>query len=264
MPHDAVKNNTAKINILDVGQGLAVVVQTKQHTLVYDTGPRFSDTLDAGSAAVVPYLRYAGVSNIDMLVVSHADNDHSGGLSSVLESIDVDEFITGSPEKINAQKECSNTQQWQWDGVLFEVLWPTKNEALSEKENNRSCVIKISVGPHSFLLTGDIEKPVEQSLVMASGEKLQADLLIAPHHGSKTSSTDAFIKAVQPIEVVFSSGYLSRFGHPHADVVARYERNGVNWRNTADSGGIIYQLSEQGIKYVEEYRRAHPHYWDAP
>lgn len=264
IPYEVVPKNAAKINVLDVGQGLAVVVQTKHHTLVYDTGPRFSDKLDAGAAAVVPYLRYAGVSDIDTLVVSHADNDHSGGLSSVLENMNVNEFITGSPEKIAAQKACSNTQQWQWDGVLFEVLWPIKNEALSEKENNRSCVIKISVGQHALLLTGDIEKPVEQLLVEANYHQLQADLLIAPHHGSKTSSTDAFIKAVKPMEVVFSSGYMSRFGHPHADVVARYERNGVNWRNTADSGGIIYQLSEQGIKCIEEYRRAHPHYWDAP
>ena len=124
-------------------------------------------------------------------------------------------------------------------------------------------MIKVSVGQHALLLTGDIEKPVEQSLVTNNSNQLRSDLLKAPHHGSKTSSTDVFISAVRPTEVVFSSGYMSRFGHPHPDIVARYEQHGVDWVNTADSGGIIYKLGAKGINRVEEYRKAHPHYWDA-
>jgi competence protein ComEC len=182
----------------------------------------------------------------------------------VLENIDVQEVTTGSPEKIRANTACNQTQRWQWDGVTFSVLWPPKGVTPADKENNRSCVVRVTVNDHAVLLTGDIEKPVERLLVDNSSEQLRSELLIAPHHGSKTSSTDPFIAAVNPSEVVFSSGYMSRFGHPHPEVVARYERRDVGWLNTADSGGLLYRLDRDGISRIEAYRRAHPRYWEAP
>lgn len=256
------EHGDAKISVLDVGQGLAVVVATREHVLIYDAGPRLSDKLDAGASAVVPYLRYEGISGVDKLIISHADNDHSGGMSSIMQDIEVAQVMTGSMAKIKADTSCDNSQRWEWDGVAFEILWPVDQAPPQDKENNQSCVLKISVGGHAALLTGDIEKPVEYALSTSLGSLLSSDLLIAPHHGSKTSSTLDFVRLVNPAEVVFSSGYLNRFGHPHPEVVNRYAQQGADWFNTAQTGGIIYRLSASGLAREAIFRESHKRYWD--
>lgn len=219
-----------KVTVLDVGQGLSVVVQTATHTLVYDAGAKYNQQSDAGGRVVVPFLQGEGVTKIDGFMVSHNDNDHSGGMLSVLSLIPVDWFASSIPDEValNAAAEkmkCYAGQVWAWDGVNFEVLHPQLQsyEDVRVTDNNRSCVLKITSASGSLLLTGDIEKSVEATLVEQAADQLKSDVLVAPHHGSKTSSSESFIAAVAPSMVVFTSGYLSRFKHPAPVVVERYQ-----------------------------------------
>lgn len=252
LPEGAVR-----FTLLDVGQGLAVVVETRHHTLVYDSGPRFSDSFDTGSAVVVPYLRSRGVNRVDTLVVSHADNDHSGGAQAILSQLTVSRLLTGAPHRFVDQQPlaCMAGQQWQWDGVRFEVLHPAEavtGEA-DYRGNNSVCVIRVASRFGSLLLTGDIERQAEAELLGRYGDQLVSDWLIAPHHGSRTSSTQPFITAVAPTRVLFSSGYKNPFGFPDSEVVERYRELGALSYDTASSGAITVTLSQQG-SLVEEQR----------
>lgn len=242
--------------LLDVGQGLAMVIRTENHTLLYDSGPRYSDRFDAGSDIILPNLKFQGVKRLDMLIASHGDSDHIGGLPAVLDNIYVQRIITSVPEKINhtGATFCRTGDNWQWDGVTFTVLHPDSKEVLSG--NNLSCVIKISTGSHSMLLTGDIEKHAEHILVLQYGEKLRSDILIAPHHGSGTSSTIDFIQAVQPVYVLFPAGYRNRFNFPKRDIIDRYLSRGVISLNTAVSGAVEIYIDKNGINIVEIRKRS--------
>jgi competence protein ComEC len=219
---------------LDVGQGTAVVVRTRSHLLVYDAGPQYARDSDAGQRVLLPVLRARGEAHIDRLVLSHRDSDHTGGARSVLTALPVGELLSsledghpllglGSPAV-----RCVAGQSWEWDGVRFEVLRPRAEDyAGSAKSNALSCVVRVEGGGRSALLTGDIEKEQEADLVATHGAALHSDVLIAPHHGSRTSSTAAFLDAVAPATAVFQAGYRSRFGHPAPDVVARYRERGI-------------------------------------
>ncbi|MEO6118187.1 MAG: DNA internalization-related competence protein ComEC/Rec2, partial [Methylotenera sp.] len=231
-----------KVTVLDVGQGLSVVVQTATHTLLYDTGPTYGAQADAGSRIAVPFLRGAGVKKLDGLIVSHNDNDHSGGMQSVITLMPVAWLASSFSPEVEAVKSmkkisCFAGQRWMWDGVEFEMLHPgfeSYRDAIL-KDNNRSCVVKVTSQAGSVLLTGDIEKEAELELLNRDAAKLNSDIMIAPHHGSKTSSTSDFIAAVAPSVTIFTTGYLNRFGHPKPLIAERYQTfNSLLYRSDYD------------------------------
>ncbi|MDQ6882259.1 MAG: MBL fold metallo-hydrolase, partial [Pseudomonadota bacterium] len=215
----------------DIGQGNAVIVRTARHTLVYDSGPRYSRESDAGQRVLVPLLRALG-ERVDMLMLSHRDLDHTGGAAAVLvmqpgaalvSSIEDDHAL----QSLRKATRCIAGQRWQWDGVAFEVLHPQAPDYdAAAKSNAMSCVLRIATASQSALLVGDIELPQEVRL-LANGAHLQADILLVPHHGSKTSSSMAFLRAVQPRIAIVQAGYRNRFGHPAPPVLARYQELGI-------------------------------------
>jgi competence protein ComEC len=229
----------------DVGQGTAVLVRTHQHTLVYDAGPQYSRGSDAGQRVLLPLLRARGERQIDRLVLSHRDTDHVGGAPALLRalpvgavwsSLDAEHPLLGMA---TVQHRCEAGQSWTWDGVQFELLHPPAADyARSTKANARSCVLRISDGRTSALLTGDIEREQEESLVTEYGDALRSDLLLVPHHGSRTSSTAAFLDAVQPRVAVVQAGYRNRFGHPAPDVLERYQQRGIRVVTSAACGAF--------------------------
>jgi competence protein ComEC len=248
------------LTALDVGQGLAVVVRTQQHTLVYDTGARFSGSFDAGRAVVVPYLRHAGVGSVDTLVVSHGDNDHIGGARSLLAALPVSRVLSAATDKLVEAQPCLAGERWSWDGVEFEILHPSASETL-RRENDTSCVLRV-VSPHgSALLTGDIERGAESQLVRTYDQALAADIMTAPHHGSRTSSSAAFVAAVQPQHVVVPAGYANRYGFPHEEVAARYELSGAKLWNTGSMGALTFRIAEHAAMVPTRQRDVAKRYW---
>ncbi|GMR07651.1 MAG: DNA internalization-related competence protein ComEC/Rec2 [Gammaproteobacteria bacterium] len=254
------------LTLLDVGQGLSVVVRTKNKTLVFDAGPRFSQQFDTGAAVVVPYLRHQGVKRIDRFIVSHGDKDHIGGAASVIRQISVDSIFTSdvslfpdTPGIVKA-RPCVQGQQWQWDGVSFEILHPHK--ATPGTGNNSSCVLRINTPVASTLLPGDIERRVEEHLVTEHSGSLPANVLVAPHHGSNTSSGKGFIQAVSPDYVLFPAGYRNRFRHPADKVVQRYQRLGIQSLASDRHGAITLRLPASGsIPPPGRYRQSHRRIW---
>lgn len=254
--------------VLDVGQGLAVVVRTANHALLYDAGPKFGADSDSGNWIVVPYLRSQGIGQLDGFIVSHNDLDHSGGAASVIEAVGADWFASSLPDdhqlvmETKGARRCFAGQIWEWDGVYFEMLHPAWESYGQDrlKDNFRSCVLKVSSPSGSLLIPGDIEADAEARLLAERPQDLRADVLIAPHHGSKTSSTEAFLDAVHPSIAVFTAGYRNRFGHPKPEVVARYlDRNIRTYRSDRD-GMVMLDFRQQGVS-VDSWRRSRPRYW---
>lgn len=274
--------DTLRVTVLDVGQGLAVVVETPTHRLLYDSGARFSDGFSAGSGIVAPYFWQRGYGRIDKTLVSHEDGDHSGGFASLQQVLASGDIITGpgvyfSEQVLNGQSVeiCHAGQQWHWDAVLFQMLSPMAAEQGGEQGeepsgntsgnthgNNSSCVLQISWGQIRILLPGDIESAVETQL-LGSAILLPApiDLLVAPHHGSKTSSTSAFVQRLQPKQVVFSAGYQHQFGHPHRSVSERYINLGSRVWNTAEQGAITFEWQPSGELTVSAARSERRYWW---
>ena len=251
----------AWFTLLDVGQGLAAVVRTQTHTLVFDTGPRLG-TFDTGAAVVEPYLRAAGVRRVDTLMISHGDNDHIGGAESVLRALPVGEILSSVPERLPPlARLCRSGQAWSWDGVDFIVMNPAAIG--SSRANNDSCVLQVRSRFGSVLLPADIEARAERQLIERWGERLRSQVLVAPHHGSKTSSTPEFIDAVAPRYVLFPAGYRSRYRHPNAAVVQRYVERGIALRDSPASGALEFRLRATGLE-VASYREWHRRYWYAP
>ncbi len=246
--------------LLDVGQGLAAVVRTQNYVLVYDTGPKFRSGFNTGKAVVVPFLRAKGIQEIDKLVISHGDNDHSGGADSVLEQLTVNQVLTSTPKRFQNSLLCQAGQYWRWDEVDFEILHPSHPTEFIKK-NNHSCVLKITTQGASLLLPGDIETAVEYQIIRKYPKALKADILIAPHHGSGTSSNQAFIDTVQPKIALFSTGYKHRFGHPKKYIVERYRRRNIKLWNTAEVGAISFRLSKNGISEPSLARETMRRYW---
>lgn len=261
LPHARPAPGEAWFTLLDVGQGLAAVVATEQHLLVFDTGPGFSETFDTGEAVVLPYLLQQGVQRVDMLVVSHGDNDHIGGAKSLLESFPVTRLLTSAPERLESHHPelCLAGEQWSWDGVGFEILHPVSE--FLKKGNNNSCVLKVTTATGSLLLTGDIEQQAERALLSRDAAKLRADLLVVPHHGSKTSSTEEFISAVAPRWALFPVGYRNRYKHPRPEVVARYRAHNITLLASDRMGAITLRLGRDGIEMPEAYRETDGRYW---
>jgi competence protein ComEC len=246
--------------LLDVGQGLSAVVHTEGHVLVYDAGPRFSDSFDAGRAAVVPYLRHHGIDEVDTVVISHGDNDHIGGLEGLLDEIPASAILTSVPNQVRSPKAkpCQDGQHWRWDGVDFEMLNPPPGSF--GKENDQSCVLRVSTGDLSVLLPGDIEWRGEERLLQSHVNNLQARVLVAPHHGSKTSSSPAFIDAVAPDYVLFPVGYGNRFGFPRPEILDRYSHGKSVLMKVSETGAIQFRAGDRRVGPVR-YREIARRYW---
>lgn len=218
-----------RITVLDVGMGTAVVVETENHSLIYDFGPGNDNGFSAGEWVVKPYLQYRGIHEPDLMVISHVDSDHSGGFISFIDEYSVSRLLTGTPDALEKRfdldkspRNCHDYPVWQWDGVAFEFL-STGPQDVRQSSNNNSCVLKIS-GKHTALLSGDIETEQEKRLLARLSGKLVADVLLAPHHGSLTSSSGAFVRQVMPETVIFTLGRYNRWGFPKPEVVARYRQ----------------------------------------
>ena len=266
-----------RLVIFDVGQGLAVLAQTHNHALLYDTGPDFGGEADSGNRVLIPSLRAQGIAHLDGLMLTHDDNDHTGGARSILQTMPISWLSSSlaTDHKLlqlssNAQsitQRCTDGQAWEWDGVQFELLHPTAESYAPEiygqakiRDNERGCVLKITTGKHSVLLVADIEKKSEQRLLQQHADKLPATLLVVPHHGSKTSSTDQFVKAVHPRYAVFTVGYRNRYGHPKQEVVERYRAIGSQLLRSDEDGAIVVDMDQQSFR-VERYRKTHARYW---
>lgn len=228
------------VTVLDVGQGLSVLVQTQTHTLLYDAGARLSSGFDLGEAVVSPALLDLGVRRLDTLLLSHADNDHAGGAGAVLKRFSVSQVLSGQARELAkfGAAPCVAGQAWRWDEVEFQIVYSAPPPAPS---NERSCVLRVANAHSAVVLPGDVGIRGEYQML---GENLQADLLLAPHHGSRTSSSYPFIRAVQPRWVAFSAGHHSRFNHPHEKVVERYRELHVEPVYTARSGAMKFDFPD--------------------
>ncbi|MBV8031006.1 MAG: DNA internalization-related competence protein ComEC/Rec2, partial [Betaproteobacteria bacterium] len=266
-PPPSPREGEAWITTLDVGQGLAVLVRTQHRTLVYDAGPAFGPEADSGGRIILPALRAAGVERIDLLVLTHEDLDHIGGAVTILESLPVDRLASSlAPEHpVHALapqwSPCTAGSAWEWDDVRFRFLSPDPAMRIARR-NDSSCVLRVETAGGAMLLTGDIEKPAEAYLLGAPAV-LKSDVLLVPHHGSRTSSTSEFISAVAPRWAVVPVGYLNRFGHPNADVLARYRSAGIELLRTDRQGAVHVILGAEGATVATE-RALRPRYWRAP
>jgi len=253
----------------DVGQGTAVLVRTRRHALLFDSGPQYSRESDAGQRVLVPLLRSRGEHRLHLLVLSHRDSDHVGGARAVLGAIDVDSLASsledGHPlfEAAHDAHRCVAGQRWRWDGVDFTVLAPGAGDyERTLRPNAMSCVLRVAGGGRSVLLTGDIEREQEAALVVAHGAALQSDVLVVPHHGSKTSSTAPFLDAVRPTIAVFQAGYRNRFGHPAEEVLDRYRERGIAIVASPACGA--WQWRADGAAAGDCQREVARRYWHHP
>jgi len=270
-----------QVTALDIGQGLAMVIKTANHTLLYDAGPRYSAQSDAGSKIVVPYLRGEGIKKLDGFMVSHNDDDHSGGAASVLAQVPVGWLASSFDLEADfsaKRMKCFAGQHWRWDKVDFDVLYPSwesyQNASLTD--NNRSCVLKVTSQFGSVLLTGDIEKETEFELLatalqanrdghvanaLKNTNLLKSDVLIVPHHGSKTSSTPEFIAAVGAKQIIFTVGYLNRFKHPKPLILERYAETGATLYRSDYNGALEIVFARNKPISIETWRQSQPRYW---
>ncbi|HET9702048.1 MAG TPA: DNA internalization-related competence protein ComEC/Rec2, partial [Burkholderiales bacterium] len=256
------------VTVLDVGQGLAAVVRTRHHALLYDAGPAFSPGSDAGNRVIVPYLRGEGIRALDGLVLSHDDADHHGGALSLLEAVPARWLLTSLPAGHSLLAAgprpiaCQSGQGWEWDGVRFEVLAPPAESYANPKvgDNSRSCVLRISSPHGSALLTGDIERKAEAELAARLGWGLRSALVVAPHHGSAGGSSPPFVAAAAPDAVVFTAGYRNGFGHPRAEVVQRYRAEGSAVHRSDAHGAVAFFFDASG-RPPERWREARRRYW---
>jgi competence protein ComEC len=262
---------TFELTVLDVGQGLAAVVQTHSRVLVYDTGPAFQSGRSAAELAVLPFLRHLGVRRVDTLMVSHGDRDHSGGVPALLEAMPVGEVLVGPsvnqlpPDNTTDKVVCKRGQQWAWDGVTFTVLHPDSNsgaQGQGRSDNDDSCVLRVEAGGGSALLTGDVEADGERQLLERG--LAPASVVVAPHHGSDTSSSSLFVAATRPDVTIFSTGYRNRWNFPRPAVVARWRDAGSSCYATAASGAISVafepRMDATNVQ-LREQRHTRRRYW---
>ncbi len=260
-----------RLTVLDVGQGLAVVAQTRNHALLYDAGPAFGPQIDSGNRIIVPYLRAIGVRALTGMVISHGDNDHSGGAASVLQAVPPDWLLTSLPAdhallaQVPSSRRCAAGEQWNWDGVAFEVLHPALENYAREKfrGNDRGCVLRISTAGASVLLAADVEQKSEREMLASVPDKLRAQVLLVPHHGSRTSSTPEFVAQVNPDIALVAAGYRNRFGHPKDDVLDRYRALGSRIYRTDYDGALLLEATADGALSVRRYRALYWRYWHA-
>lgn len=257
VPQHKIALGEVLVTHLDVGQGLSIILRTRGHALLYDAGPRFGE-FDLGERIVVPALRKQGIHRLDSMLLSHGHLDHTGGADAVMRGLKVGSVLAGEPQKLPPQwggRGCE-AERWEWDEVFFSTWrWVEATES-----NPASCVLLVEAKGERLLLTGDIDAHTE-GLLMASGFDVQADWLQVPHHGSRTSSSAAFLQAVAPSEALVSRGLHNSFGHPHADVIARYERIEANIHDSARLGALRFTLGQRDAAHNA---RAQRRFWRDP
>ena len=266
-----VPDGVARVTILDVGQGLSVVIETRRHTLVYDAGPSFRTGSDTGQLVVVPFLRSRGIRTVDRVVVSHDDDDHKGGAASVLALMGAHALTLGPSLRASAfdhrrvqltPDTCRRGGAWSWNGVGFR--WVHPGEVRYQRDNDSSCVLLVSAGGHTALITGDIEAEAERDMAR-EGALAPVDIVIVPHHGSRTSSTQDFVTASRPRWAVYAVGYRNRWNFPVQRVVERWEQAGARGVRTSESGAITFELAPgRVLAQPIEWRREHPRPWRDP
>ncbi|MEX0975982.1 MAG: DNA internalization-related competence protein ComEC/Rec2 [Woeseia sp.] len=249
------------LTVLDVGQGQAMVLRTSRRNLVVDTGPAFRSGGDTGQLVLAPYLRTLGIDRLDLLLVSHGDLDHAGGVASLARSTDIKQVVTGDylDRLPGPQLRCRRGQAWLWDGVQFAILHPAY--AAEGSKNDGSCVVEATVGSHRLLLSGDIESAAENELLVSSSLS-PVNLVVVPHHGSRTSSGAHFVQQLHPEVAIVSAGFDNRWGFPDTEVVRRWQSAGAKVLTTATSGAIGYRLcARTGLRALGEYRVDVRRYW---
>lgn len=268
-----------KVTAFDVGQGAAVIVETSDSELIYDTGKKYSDSFNIGEHILAPYLRNEKRQDVDLLMISHNDLDHAGGVEGLLKTINIKNIYAGELNKnpqLNA-RQCVAGQQWRWNKVHFSVVWPTLEYIKATQiksanvngtqaggiinSNNLSCVLLIRYQSISILLAGDIEKSIEKELIKRQLIPKNINVLLAPHHGSQTSSHKDWIDYLSPEYVVFSTGYKNSYGHPHKLVIARYKANNATLLNTATDGAITLVIDDDDTLSIYRSRLVNRHYW---
>jgi competence protein ComEC len=258
-----IADGAFKVQVIDVGQGLSVLLRTRSHAMLFDAGARYPSGFDLGRATVLPSLHALGVRRLDLLVVSHGDNDHAGGAAAVAAAFPDARRLAGEPERGGtAAAPCEKGQYWRWDGVGFAMLSPDPGpHGRGAAQNDRSCVLLVSGSAGRLLLTGDIGRRIEPEVAaqVPAGPPL---VLVVPHHGSRSSSSADFVHALAPVAALVSAAWRSRFGHPHAEVVARYRRAGVPLWNTADAGSLALEFpADAPPRPVRGERIERPRYW---
>ncbi|MEM6405394.1 MAG: MBL fold metallo-hydrolase, partial [Pseudomonadota bacterium] len=223
------------------------------------TGATFASGFNLADAVVHPFLREQGITQLNLLLLSHGDNDHAGAASQLLAKMPVQRVLAGEPERARiAAEPCQAGQNWRWDGVTFQILHPAHpRPAVS---NNASCVLSIRNAAGSTLLTGDIQASVERRLAPVLAESGPWSLVVAPHHGSRSSSSPALVQATRPQQVVYAVGALNHYGFPKPDVMARWQAVGAqNWRT--DQSGALSWLFAETMQGPDVYRQAQQRYW---
>jgi competence protein ComEC len=257
-PRERLDEGLADVWQLDVGQGLAILVRTRHHTLLYDAGPRFGD-FDLGERVVLPALRKLSVDNLDVMLLSHADADHAGGALAIARGMTVARVLSGDPPGLPAElsaEACKSGEQWQWDGVRFQLwMWADARDS-----NQRSCVLQIEANGERLLLTGDIDVHAERVL-LDSPLAVPTQWLQSPHHGSRSSSSMTLLNALKPEAVLISRGHGNAFGHPHPTVLARYRKQGLRIYDSAEQGAIHLQLGRFKAPWTMRQQRR---FWRDP
>lgn len=253
-----------RARVFDVGQGLAILVQTQHAALLYDTGPDWPGDGDSGSITLLPALRALDIRRLSLLIVSHNDNDHSGGAASIVQQMAPPHLLANLPVgnelwylHQGRKTGCMAGQKWRWDNVDFEVFNPLPDLA-ADNDNDGSCVVRVSSRYGSLLLSGDIGARREHELMLRWGTRLRSDIVLAPHHGSKASSSSAFLESTAPDVVIFSAGYFNRFRHPHPDTLSRYAD--IRQYRTDLDGAIGITATEKGLQ-LETERSLRPRFW---
>lgn len=251
-PQERVPHGQVDVVQLDVGQGQSLILRTRHHTLLYDAGPR-TGTFDLGARVVLPSLRKFGVDRLDMMLLSHADADHAGGAAAIARGMPIQRVVGGEVEGLPAflgTQPCVSGEQWQWDGVSFELWqWPG-----ADNGNAKSCVLQVQANGERLLLTGDIDRAAEQAF-LASPLAVPTDWLQAPHHGSRSSSSKAFLQRLSPGSVLISRGRGNAFGHPHPQVLQRYQALGSQVYDSAEQGAVRLQLGAFAAPVVARSQR---------
>jgi competence protein ComEC len=259
----ALARGAFELTVLDVGQGLSTYVATRGHALLFDTGPASKSGRAAAEFSIVPFLRGRARTELDMLVLSHSDRDHVGGAEAVRRAVRVLREIVGGDLRRHGADACFAGETWTWDEVRFEFLHPAAASltGASALENDASCVLAISGAGGSALLTGDIESGAERALI-ARGQVHRVDVVVVPHHGSRSSSGVEFVAALAPRWALVSAGYDNRWSFPKPEVVARWQAAGATTLSTARSGAITLRFGPAGLAgEPEQYRRTQRRFW---
>ena len=256
LPHGDVA-----VQVLDVGQGLSVIVRTRHHVMIYDTGPHYGKQVTQAERIVMPILEKARIRRLNTLIVSHSHDDHSAGLAALQRRVVIDRILSGEPRALGAEgvELCTAGQTWIWDGVRFDLLHP--EEGHHWEGNSASCVLRVSVGEYAVLLTGDIEADAEKQLLRANAPDIQSDILVVPHHGSRSSSMAPFIQQVAPQHAIIPVGYRNRYRLPAPSVVRRYQESDICVWNTALDGAVEFHISSKGVNRLFSSRQKYGKIW---